>query len=130
MMKEIYETDEIDEFGNKRRVKKARIKTEAFDRMKKEAKEIDNRLKEIKSKTMPKRQVVKEVEEIDEFGNKRMVKKLVTEEGPYKAPKTRDLKRQKITRKDSKGNIIEEDVWVDDEGNIIADQDISFTEEE
>jgi len=127
---EIYETDEIDEYGNKRRVKKARIKEDAFNRLQKEAKEVDDKIKEIKSKTMPKRQVVKEVEEIDEFGNKRMVKKLVTEEGPYKAPKTRDLKRQKITRKDSKGNIIEEDVWLDDEGNIIAEQDVSFTEEE
>jgi len=122
---ELYETDEIDEYGNKRRVKKARIKADTFDRLQKEAREVDDRIKEIKSKTMPKRQVVKDVEEIDEFGNKRMVKKLVTEEGPYKAPKTRDLRRQKIKRKDSKGNIIEEDVWLDDEGNIIEEQDLS-----
>jgi len=57
-----------------------------------------------------KRQVVREVEEIDEFGNKIKVSRLVTEEGGKKAPKTRGLRRQKITRKDSKGNIIEEDV--------------------
>jgi len=41
--------------------------------MQKVAKEIDERLIKIKSKKMPERQVVKEVEEIDEFKNKRIV---------------------------------------------------------
>lgn len=64
----------------------------------------------IKRKLGPKKMVVKEVEEVDEYGNRRIVKKLVEEDGIKKAPKTRDLQKKLITRIDSDGNEIQEEV--------------------
>jgi len=64
----------------------------------------------IKRNLGPKRMVVKEVEEIDQYGNRRIIKKLVEEDGLKKAPKTRNLQRKLITRIDSDGNEIQEEV--------------------
>merc|ERR1712098_985550 len=73
-----------------------------------------------------KRKVLKEVEEIDEFGNVRKVLREVEEEGIKKAPKTRDLKERVIT--DKYGN--KKKVLVDDEGNVVDEDDIEYEDEE
>merc|ERR1712169_23317 len=72
------------------------------------------------------RTVLREVEEIDEFGNVRKVLKEVEEEGIKKAPKTRDLKEKIIV--DKFGN--KKKVLVDDEGNIVDDDDVEYEDEE
>merc|ERR1712169_73403 len=69
---------------------------------------------------------LREVEEIDEFGNVRKVLKEVEEEGIKRAPKTRDLKERIIV--DKYGN--KKKVLVDDEGNIVDDDDVVYEDEE
>jgi len=54
----------------------------------------------------------------------------VVEEGGFKAPKSRDLKKKVITRVGPHGEMIEETVYVDDEGNIIRDEDVDYEFEE
>merc|ERR1711964_294649 len=81
----------VDEFGNVRERKVAKIKDEAFKQMQEEAKKDAELYKDA-----PKRKVIKEVVEYDEFGNKRIVLKEVEEEGPKKAPKTKNLKQKTI----------------------------------
>jgi len=68
---------------------------------------------------------VKEVVEYDEFGNKRIVLKEVEEEGPKKAPKTKNLTEKTII--DEFGN--KKTVFVDDEGNIVDAKDIEYVTE-
>merc|ERR1712169_48564 len=72
------------------------------------------------------RTVIREVEEIDEFGNVRKVLKEVEEEGIKKAPKTRDLKETFIIDKD--GNKVK--VLIDDQGNVIDQKDVVYEDEE
>merc|ERR1712169_60534 len=85
----VYEDEEyIDEFGNVRIRKVAKIKKDAMERMQEKEKEDKERYE---AASKPKRMVIKEVEVIDEFGNVRKVLKEVEEEGIKKAPKTRDL---------------------------------------
>merc|ERR1712000_782145 len=74
----------------------------------------------------PKRKVLREVEEIDEFGNVRKVLKEVEEEGVKKAPKSRALQERIIT--DKYGN--KRKVLVDDEGNVVDEDDIEYEDEE
>merc|ERR1712202_31183 len=74
----------------------------------------------------PKRKVVKEVEEIDEFGNIRKVLKEVEEEGIKKAPKSRKLQEKIIV--DKYGN--KKKVLIDDQGNVVDDSDIEYEDEE
>merc|ERR1712000_797825 len=74
----------------------------------------------------PTKRIVKEVEEIDEFGNVRKVLKEVEEEGVIKVPQTRNLKEKTIIDKD--GNITK--VLLDDDGNIVNEEDIVYEEEE
>jgi len=52
------------------------------------------------------------------------------EEGNFKAPKSRGLKRKVITRVGPNGEMIEETVYVDDEGNIIREEDVDYEFEE
>merc|ERR1712104_6250 len=119
----VYENEEyIDEFGNVKTRKVAKIKKDAMKRMQEKEKEDEERFY---SKPAT-RKVIKEVEEIDEFGNVRKVLKEVEEEGIKKAPKTRDLKERIIIDKD--GNKIK--VLVDDEGNIVDDDDVVYEDEE
>jgi hypothetical protein len=66
------------------------------------------------------KRIVKEVEEIDEFGNVRKILKEVEEEGITKAPETRNLKE--VQELDKDGNITK--VLLDDEGNIVNEEDI------
>jgi len=68
---------------------------------------------------------VKEVVEYDEFGNKRVVLKEVEEEGPKKAPKTKNLTEKTII--DEFGN--KKTVFVDDEGNIVDAKDVEYVTE-
>merc|ERR1712169_123134 len=90
-----YEDEEyIDELGNRRTRKVAKIKKDALKRIKE--KENEERYE---SASKPKRKVLREVEEIDEYGNIRKVLREVEEEGIKKAPKTRDLKERVITDK-------------------------------
>merc|ERR1712169_129857 len=106
----VYEDEEyIDEFGNIRTRKVAKIKKDAMKRLQEKEKEDEERYGSQK----PKRMVVKEIEEIDEFGNVRKVLREVEEEGIKKAPKTRDLKEKYIIDKD--GNRVK--VLIDDQGN-------------
>merc|ERR1712000_656337 len=103
----VYEDEEyIDEFGNKRTRKVAKIKNAAMKRMQEKEKDDQDRFY---SKPAT-RKVLKEVEEIDEYGNVRKVLKEVEEEGIKRAPKTRDLKERIIT--DKYGN--KKKVLVDD----------------
>merc|ERR1711964_307022 len=74
----------------------------------------------------PKRKVLKEVEEIDEFGNVRKVLREVEEEGIKKAPKTRELKERIITDKYGR----KKKVLVDDEGNVVDEDDVVYEDEE
>merc|ERR1712169_96369 len=88
----VYEDEEyIDDFGNVRTRKVAKIKKDALKRMKEKEKEDEERYE---SASKPKRKVLREVEEIDEFGNVRKVLREVEEEGIKKAPKTRNLKEK------------------------------------
>merc|ERR1712000_558227 len=92
----VYEDEEyIDEFGNKKTRRVAKIKNAAMKRMQEKEKDDQDRFY---SKPAT-RKVLKEVEEIDEYGNVRKVLKEVEEEGIKKAPKTRDLKERIITDK-------------------------------
>jgi len=119
----VYEDEEyIDEFGNKRTRKVAKIKKDAIKRMQEKEKEDEERY----SGKKPKRKVLREVEEIDEFGNVRKVLREVEEEGIKKAPKTRNLKEKVIT--DKYGN--KKKVLVDDEGNVVDEDDIVYEDEE
>merc|ERR1712000_83945 len=78
------------------------------------------------SASKPKRKVLREVEEIDEFGNVRKVLREVEEEGIKKAPKTRTLQEKIII--DEHGNKVK--VLVDDQGNVIDQKDIVYEDEE
>jgi len=69
---------------------------------------------------------VREVEEIDEFGNVRKVLKEVEEEGIKKAPKTRYLKLKVIKNKFGNKAL----VLVDDVGNIVDNDEYVFEKEE
>jgi len=83
--------------------------------------EYNNWLKSKLGKIKPrKNKVLKEVVEIDEFGNKRVVLKEVEEEGPYKAPTTKNLTEKTII--DEFGN--KKTVLVDDQGNIVDAKDV------
>jgi len=73
----------------------------------------------------PTRKVLKEVEEIDEFGNVRKVMREVEEEGVRHAPKTRTLQEKVIIDKDGRKIT----VLVDDQGNIIDQEDVVYEDE-
>merc|ERR1712000_306947 len=125
--KDIDYTEEsyIDEFGNKITKKVTKIKDESFKRMQREAIEEQRRYSNVSSS----HKVLKDVVEIDEFGNKKIVQKLVDEDGPKRAPKSKDLKANKITVMDSDGNEVKKAAFVDDQNNIIDENDIDFTDE-
>merc|ERR1711964_389375 len=106
--------------GNKAIKKVPKINTKAFNNMKEKEKE------QCMFNQKPTKRIVKEVEEIDEFGNVRKVLKEVEEEGIIKAPETRNLKEKTIMDKNS--NITK--VLLDDEGNIVNEEDIVYEEEE
>merc|ERR1712169_53101 len=113
----------IDEFGNKITRQVPKIKDESLRRMQKEAAE---RQKEFSN--MANNKVLKDVEEYDEFGNKKIVRKLVDDIGPKKAPKSNNLKSCNITVTDANGNEIQKAVLVDDQGNIIDEDDVEYIE--
>merc|ERR1712169_72401 len=69
---------------------------------------------------------LREVEEIDEFGNVRKVLREVEEEGIKKAPKTRDLKEKIIVDKYGR----KKKFLVDDEGNVVDEDDVVYEDEE
>merc|ERR1712096_42095 len=120
----VYEDEEyIDEFGNVRTRKVAKIKKDAIKRMQEQEQEDKERYE---ATLKPKRMVVKEVEEIDEFGNVRKVLKEVEEEGIKKAPKTRNLQEKTII--DKYGNKVK--VLIDDQGNVVDEKDIVYEDEE
>jgi len=73
----------------------------------------------------PKRKVIREVEEIDEFGNVRKVLKEVEEDGIKKAPKSRNLQEKIIV--DKYGN--KKKVLLDDQGNVVDGKDIDYEDE-
>merc|ERR1712000_622376 len=108
------------ENGNKAIKKVPKINTNAFNNMQEKEKE------QSMLNQKPTKRIVKEVEEIDEFGNVRKVLKEVEEEGVIKAPQTRNLKEKTIIDKD--GNITK--VLLDDEGNIVNEEDIVYEDEE
>merc|ERR1712098_933387 len=109
----------IDENGNKTIKKVPKIKSNVFNDMK--GKEIEQSMLDQK----PTKRIVKEIEEIDEFGNVRKVLKETEEYGVIKVPETRNLKEKTIIDKD--GNITK--VLLDDEGNIVNEEDIVYEEE-
>jgi len=94
---------------------------------KKSQEEYNNWLRSKLSKISPKKKtVLKKVVEYDEFGNARIVLKEVEEDGPKKAPKTKNLTEKTII--DEFGN--KKTVFVDDEGNIVDTKDIEFITEQ
>merc|ERR1712000_562514 len=114
----------MDEFGNKRTRKVPTIKDDSFSRMQKEATEEQKRYS-----TIPSNKVMKEVVEIDEFGNKKIIQKLVDSDGPKQAPESKNLRASTITVIDSNGNEIKKSIFIDDQGNIIDESDIDYKEE-
>merc|ERR1712096_553458 len=119
----VYEDEEyIDEFGNRRTRKVAKIKKDAMKRMQEKEKADED----LYYSQPAKRTVIKEVEEIDEFGNVRKVLKEVEEDGIKKAPKSRDLKEKIIV--DKYGN--KKKVLIDDQGNVVDEDDIVYEDEE
>jgi len=82
------------------------MQKEAIEREKEFSKLIDNK-------------VLKDVDEYDEFGNKKTIHKLVDNVGLKQGPKSNNLKSRDITVTDSNGNKIQKSVLVDDQGNVI-----------
>merc|ERR1712098_73936 len=111
----------IDEYGNKRTRKVPKIKDESFNRMQKEAMEEQKRYSTISG-----HKVLKEVVEYDEFGNKKIVQKLVDQDGPKQAPNSKNLKVITITVIDADGNEVQKTVFIDDQGNIIDQSDADY----
>lgn len=70
--------------------------------------------------------VLRDVVEIDEFGNRKVVQKLVDENRPIQGPNSRNLKASTITVIDVNGNEIQKSVFIDDQGNIVDESDIDF----
>merc|ERR1712096_427311 len=119
----VYEDEEyIDEFGNRRTRKVAKIKKDAMKRMQEKEKADED----LYYSQPAKRTVIKEVEEIDEFGNVRKVLKEVEEEGIKKAPKSRNLKEKIIIDKHSN----KKKVLIDDQGNVVDEDDVVYEDEE
>merc|ERR1712169_101605 len=79
--------------------------------------------------TIPSNKVMNEVVEIDEFGNKKIIQKLVDSDGPKQAPESKNLRASTITVIDSNGNEIQKSIFIDDQGNIIDESDIDYKEE-
>merc|ERR1712098_737386 len=110
-----------DENGSDKMRNVPKIKEEALLKM--QEKEQDD--KEQFHDKPPKRMVVKEVEEIDKFGDVQKVLKEIEKDGVKKAPETNNLKEETILDKfDNKKNVL-----VDDEGNIVDKDDIVYEEE-
>merc|ERR1712169_164606 len=99
----------VDEHGFKQQKQVPKIKDESLKRMQKEP------LK------MPTHKVLKDVIEYDDFGNKKIVEKLVDEVGPKKVPYSNNLKPTVITTTDSEGNKIQKSIFIDDQGNVIEE---------
>merc|ERR1712000_756568 len=76
-----------------------KIKDESLRRMQKEANENQKEFSQLTSS-----KVLKEVEEYDEYGNKKTVQKLVDDVGSKKVPNSNNLKYSDITLTDSNGN--------------------------
>merc|ERR1712096_398724 len=112
-----------DENGNEETRNVPKIKEESLLKMKE--KEQDNKDKFQFQNKPPKRTVIKEVEEVDEFGDIKKVLKEIEKDGIKKAPETTNLKEETIV--DKFGNI--KNVLIDDEGNIVDKDDIVYEEE-
>merc|ERR1712000_641685 len=98
-----------------------KIKEESLLKMQEKEQDDKGQLHDKPSKRM----VVKEVEEIDKFGDVQKVLKEIEKEGVKKAPETNNLKEETILDKfDNKKNVL-----VDDEGNIVDKDDIVYEEE-
>jgi len=69
---------------------------------------------------------LRDVDEIDEFGNKRTVQKLVDNVGPKQSPNSNNLRSKIITITDSNGNEIKKLITSDDKGNIIDQDDVEY----
>jgi len=70
---------------------------------------------------------LRDVDEIDEFGNKRTVQKLVDNVGPKQSPNSNNLRSKTITITDSNGNEIKKLIMSDDKGNIIDQDDVEYS---
>merc|ERR1712000_98621 len=114
----------IDELGDKKTRKSPKIKDESFNRMKKDAMEEQKRYS-----TIPEHKVLKEIVEIDEFGNKKIIQKLVDGDGPTYAPNSKNLRRSTITVIDFDGNEVQKSIFIDDQSNIVNKDDIDYIEE-
>merc|ERR1712000_587504 len=114
----------IDELGDKKTRKSPKIKDESFNRMKKDAIEEQKRYS-----TIPVHKVLKEIVEIDEFGDERIVQKLVDKDGPTSAPNSKKLRKSTITVNDPDGNEIQKSIFIDDQSNIVNEDDIDYIEE-
>merc|ERR1711964_833254 len=78
---------------------------------------------------MGKHKVLKDVVEMDEFGNNKIVQKLVEEDGLKKVSKSNNIKSTTITTIGSNGEEIKKSVFIDDQGNIVDKSDIEYVSE-
>lgn len=63
---------------------------------------------------------------VDHFGSKKIVYKLKEKEGPIDKPLNRFVTQKTALILDNDGDIIEEDIFVDEKGNVIKDDDIEI----
>merc|ERR1712000_570561 len=114
----------IDEFGNQQTGHVPKIKDGSLKRMQNEAEEGQKEFSQLKNN-----KVLRDVDEYDEFGNKKTVQKLVDNIGPKQSPKSNNLRSSTITITDSNGNKIQKSVLIDDQGNIVNEDDVKYVNE-
>merc|ERR1711964_342261 len=78
---------------------------------------------------MGKHKVLKDVVEMDEFGNKKIVQKLVEEDGLKKVSKSNNIKSTTITTIGSNGEEIKKTIFIDDQNNVVSKNDIEHNHE-
>jgi len=72
--------------------------------------------------------VVKDFNPVDECENENIVSNLVKIEGKKEIPESRTLSKIKIEDKDLEGNLIKREVFVDEKGNIINEENVEDAE--
>merc|ERR1712000_572763 len=118
----IYEKETYtDEKGNDKIKNVPKIKEESLLKMQEKEKNDEEQFHD----KPPKRMVVKEIEEIDKFGNVKKLLKEIEKDGIKQVPETNNLKEETIL--DKFNNM--KNILVDDEGNIVDKDDIIYEKE-
>jgi len=72
--------------------------------------------------------IVKDFDPVDECENENIVSNLIKVEGKKEIPESRALSKIKIEDKDLEGNLIKREVFVDEKGNIINEENVEDVE--